>query len=84
MTEYEKIVASAYTDTVFVSDFSKVHKYIEEKLGRPVWTHEMASSEFWEKVRDAARSDFLAMLGDDDQGLVKPPLGKPPTWLEEK
>ena len=67
MTEYEKIIATAYTDTMFVDDFSKVHMYIEEKLGRPVWTHELASRKFWDEIKDAVRPDFMAMLHASDE-----------------
>ena len=40
MTKQEKIVVSAYTG-VLMCDFKDVHKYIEEKMGRPVFTHEL-------------------------------------------
>ena len=66
MTEYEKIVATAYTDTMFVNDFSEVHKYIEKKLGRLVWTHEFASTKLWDEIKDAVRPDFMAMIGKED------------------
>ena len=42
MTLHEKVVLSAYTG-ILMCDFSEVHKYIEKLLGRPVWTHELAS-----------------------------------------
>lgn len=44
MTEKEKIIVSAYTGYL-LCDFSAVHKYVEEKLGRPIWTHEFADEE---------------------------------------
>lgn len=46
-------------------DFSDVHKYIEEKLGRPVWTHEMASYNVQDEIKNSVKSDFLALCGDD-------------------
>ena len=59
MTEQEKIIASAYTGYIFVGDFAPVHKYIEKKLKRPVWTHELASEEVQREIHEAVRSDFL-------------------------
>lgn len=64
MTKQEKIIVSAYTG-VLMCDFSDVHKYIEEKLGRPVWTHEMASYNVQDEIKNSVKSDFLALCGDD-------------------
>ena len=41
MTLDEKIVVSAYTGYL-MCDFNEVHRYIENLLGRPVFTHELA------------------------------------------
>lgn len=40
-----------------------VHKYIEEKLGRPVWTHELADKRLWDEIRERVKPDFLALCG---------------------
>lgn len=61
MTEQEKIIASAYTGYMFVGDFSLVHKYIEQKMGRPMWTHEFADEKTKEEIHEAVKSDFLEM-----------------------
>lgn len=61
VTHKEKVIASAYTGTLFC-DFSDMHQYIEEKLGRPVFTHEMASKEIQDEIHEACKEDFLAML----------------------
>ena len=44
MTKREKCVVSAYTG-VLMCDFADLHQYIEQLLGRPVWTHELAFSD---------------------------------------
>lgn len=64
MTRQEKIIVSAYTG-VLMCDFSDMHKYIEEKLGRPVWTHEMASYNVQEEIKNAVKPDFLALCGNE-------------------
>lgn len=58
MTKQEKIVVSAYTG-ILMCDFSDLHEYIEKKLGRPVWTHEMASEEVQKEIRQKTKDDFL-------------------------
>lgn len=60
MTKQEKIVVSAYTG-VLMCDFSDLHEYIEKKLGRPVWTHELASEEVQKEIRQKTKDDFLEL-----------------------
>ncbi len=69
MTNQEKIIVSAYTGTL-MCDFSDVHEYIEKKLGRPVFTHEMANSLVLEEIRQKTRSDFLAICQDNTDDLI--------------
>jgi len=49
-------------------DFPDMHKYIEDKLGRPVWTHEMAKKDMQEEIRKAVYPDFIALCGHKDGG----------------
>lgn len=67
MTYHEKIVVSAYTGYL-MCDFSDMHEYIEKKLGRPVWTHEMANEDIQEAIRNAVHPDFIALCGHKDGG----------------
>lgn len=62
MTEKERIIVSAYTGTL-MCDFEKVHEYIEAKLGRPVFTHEMAIKEVQNEIHEKTKADFLALCG---------------------
>lgn len=62
MTYHEKIVVSAYTGYL-MCDFADMHEYIEKKLGRPVWTHEMADEDIQEAIRNAVHPDFIALCG---------------------
>lgn len=66
MTYHEKIVVSAYTGYL-MCDFSDMHEYIEKKLGRPVWTHEMADKDIQEAIHNAVRPDFIALCGHKDE-----------------
>lgn len=67
MTYHEKIVVSAYTGYL-MCDFSDMHEYIEKKLGRTVWAHEMADKDIQEAIRNAVRPDFIALCGHKDGG----------------
>ena len=60
MTYQECVIVSAYTGYL-MCDFDDMHKYIEEKVGRPIWTHEMADKNCQDMIRKAVRSDFLAL-----------------------
>lgn len=65
MTEKEKIIVSAFTG-ILMTDFSKVHEYIEKILGRPVWTHEFADKAIWEEIKKKSEDDFLDICKKDD------------------
>lgn len=69
MTLQEKIIVSAYTGYL-MCDFSHVHKYIEEKMGRPVWTHEMAAGSFFEEIQKRAKPDFLKLCSKERREIL--------------
>lgn len=61
MTKRECTIVTAYTGTAMLQgdDLKLFYEYAEEKLGYPVMTHDMASAEFWEKLKHEAKNDFL-------------------------
>ena len=63
LTDRQRAIIMAYTGaTMLVGDkLSIFYGYAEEKLGRPVFTHELAYIEVQEELKDAARDDFLAL-----------------------
>lgn len=65
MTLEERIIVSAYTGYL-MCDFSKVHEYVENKLGRPVWTHEFGIPRFQEEIQSKIRDEFLSLCGNED------------------
>lgn len=73
MTHKEKIIATAYTGIMFVdgSELGEVYAYEEEKLGHSVIDIMHANKEFQQKLRNAVREDFLAMLSKDDKLIDK-------------
>ena len=64
MTHQEKIIVSAYTG-VLMCEFSDVHNYIEKKLGRPVYIHELTDKKFWEDLREKTKDDFLEVCKEE-------------------
>lgn len=58
MTKYEAIVVSAYTGFL-MCDFNDMHEYIEKKLGRPIWTHELAFDLVQKEIHEKVKPDFL-------------------------
>ena len=63
MTEREAVVISAYTG-ISCCEFSPIHKYIEEIMDRPVFTHEMASKELFKKIKELSKPEFLKIVNE--------------------
>ena len=60
MTKREGAIIGAFTGCL-IGDFSDLHKYVEEIMGRPVFTHEMASENISSEIKKQATSDFMAI-----------------------
>jgi hypothetical protein len=68
MTKRESAIMSAITGISFGGPlFSPFHQYVEEKLGRPVFTHEMIGEGFWSRLRELAWSDFEELVRNIDE-----------------
>lgn len=65
MTDREKAIVMAYTGVCMLQgdEFNIFHKYVEEVIGRPVYTHELG--ELREKIREASKEDFLKLCKED-------------------
>ena len=79
MTDRERLIVMAYTG-VAMTRFDKFHKFTEEILGRPVFTHEFASQDVIderigfgesvnEKLKEKVKPLFLELC---DSGVPKP------------
>lgn len=57
MTKRECAVVMAYTGVCMLSgdDFSIFHKYVEDLMGRPVYTHEFPT--LMDEIKKRARSE---------------------------
>lgn len=58
LTKEQAAIVGCFTG-VSAGPFSDVHELAEKLLGRPIWTHEFASSETWEELKAAAKPLFL-------------------------
>lgn len=67
MTDKERAIITAYTGiTMLAGDkFSIFHKYIEDIMGRPVFTHELADEAVWEEIKEKSRKDFLELCSGE-------------------
>lgn len=69
MTDREKAVVTAYTGVTMLAGekFSIFHKYIEDIMGRPVWTHELADGKVWEQIKEKSKDDFLKICKTEER-----------------
>lgn len=64
LTKQEALVLSAYTGFMFVQEFSDLHEFIEYKLERPVWSHELANKEVLEGLKETVREEAMKIFGN--------------------
>ena len=62
MTREEAILLSAYTGFLLVQDFSAVHKFCEDTLGRSIWTHEFADEDVQKEIQDKLRPQIMKLI----------------------
>lgn len=69
MTDKEKAIVMAYTGVSVLTGekFSVFHKYIEDLLGRPVWTHEFADKSVWNEIKEKSKDDFIEICKTEDK-----------------
>lgn len=69
MTDKEKAVVMAYTGySMLAGDkFPIFHKYVEDLMGRPVYTHELASKSLWDELHERSHDDFLTLCMVDGE-----------------
>ena len=66
MTDREKAIISAYTGYAMLAGdkLCEFYKYLEEILGRPIMTHELAFKSTWDKIHEKSKPDFIALCAD--------------------
>ena len=68
MTDKEKAIVMAYTGVCMLSGdkFQIFHKYVEDIMGRPVYTHEMAIKAIDDEIKEKAKADFIALCAEQE------------------
>lgn len=61
MTHNEAVILSAYTGFMLVENFSDVHKFCEELLGRPIFTSEYANDLVMGEIRGKCKPLIIEM-----------------------
>jgi len=77
MTDREKAIVMAYTGICMLNGdkYDIFCKYVEELMGRPVYTHELGFGKFSVELRRRATPDFIALCKDNDSA---------PKWIPIK
>lgn len=61
MTKRECAIVTAYTGVCMLegNDLGELYKYVEEKMGRAVYTHEMYT--FADEIKEKSKDDFIEL-----------------------
>lgn len=63
MTQYEKLVVSGYTG-ILMTNMVEFQNFVEQTLGRPVQTIELADQRIWEVLKDKLKPEFLKLCNE--------------------
>ena len=87
MTDREKAIVTAYTGLCMLAGdkFQIFHKYVEDIMGRPIWTHEIGL--LADEIKGKSEADFMSLCADESSS-EKPnkwiPITSRPMTEEEK
>ena len=56
------IVVTGFTGVMACKSFGDFQADVEKKLGRGVWTHELADPKVEEEIKEAYREEFLELV----------------------
>lgn len=67
MTDREKAIVMAYTGKTMLTGnkFQIFHKYVEDIMGRPIWTHELGIESIVDEIKAKSKDDFIALCTDE-------------------
>lgn len=72
MTNKEKAIVMAYTGVCMLTGdkFQIFHKYVEDIMGRPVYTHELANKAVEDEIKEKAKDDFIALCANESDDAI--------------
>ncbi len=65
MTQYEKLIVSAYTG-ILMTEMHDFQNFVEKTLGRPVQTIEFANQEIWEALKEKLKPEFMKLCEEEE------------------
>ena len=66
MKRNEAVLISAYTGFLLTQNLSDVHKFCEELLGRPIWSHEFASDSLQKEIREKCKPMIIELINGEE------------------
>lgn len=72
MTDKEKAIVMAHTGICMLAGdkFQIFHKYVEDIMGRPVYTHELANKAVEDEIKEKAKDDFIALCANESDDAI--------------
>lgn len=66
MTKEECAIVTAYTGITMLQgdDLDIFYTYAEKLIGYPVFTHDLANAEFWERLKERSKDDFIRICAE--------------------
>lgn len=63
LTLEQQLIITGYTGILTCKDFNTFHKDVEERMGKPIYTHQFANIEFEKEIKELYKEDFLNLIG---------------------
>ena len=79
MTDKEKAIVMAHTGICMLTGekYGVFHTYIEDIMGRPVYTHELAIQSISDEIKEKSRDDFIKLCMEEQEPCDKCEVGNP-------
>lgn len=67
MTDKEKAIVMAHTGICMLTadKFHIFHKYVEEIIGRPIFTHEIGL--LADEIKEKSKADFISLCEEEEE-----------------
>lgn len=64
----ERVIVEAYTGYCMTTgeEREELYKYIENAMGRPIFSHELADEEIISELHDKVKPDFIRLCRGED------------------
>ncbi len=60
MNKREAAIVSAYTE-ILIGEFSEMHRFIEEVMGRTVFTHKLVDDKVHQEIKAKVKPHFISI-----------------------